>query len=68
MKIAEVRAIAKSMGIRAAATASKADLVREIQKSEGNFACFGSAKEYCDQLDCRWRDDCRTASKAGGAR
>jgi len=36
----------------------KADLIRDIQSAEGNFPCFGSAVDYCDQALCCWRQDC----------
>ena len=34
------------------------ELIREIQRSEGNFDCFGSAQDYCDQPECLFRDIC----------
>ncbi|MDA8433331.1 MAG: 2Fe-2S iron-sulfur cluster-binding protein, partial [Nitrospiraceae bacterium] len=34
-------------------------LVRAIQRAEGNFDCFGSARSgHCSQDDCLWRQDC----------
>jgi hypothetical protein len=33
-------------------------LIRSIQSAEGNSHCFGTAKDYCDQLRCCFRDDC----------
>lgn len=32
--------------------------VRKRQRREGNFDCFGKATDYCDQLDCKYRDVC----------
>jgi len=36
----------------------KGDLIRAIQAKEGNPACFGTAKDFCDQMECCWRSDC----------
>jgi hypothetical protein len=33
-------------------------LIREIQKAEGNFDCFKTASDYCDQWACCFRTDC----------
>jgi len=57
MHIQTIRSIAKDRGIKAGRM-TKADLIRSIQQQEGNFDCFGSAVDYCDQLQCSWRDDC----------
>jgi hypothetical protein len=57
MKMNEVRRLAKAHGIKTNRKA-KDDLIREIQRAEGNFDCFGSAGDYCDQLECRFRDMC----------
>ncbi len=54
----EVRAKAKALGLRTTFGLSKAELIRRIQRAEGNFDCFGSAKDYCDQLECCFREDC----------
>jgi phosphomevalonate kinase len=58
MKIQEIRAIAKQKGVNSARM-KKADLIRSIQRTEGNFDCFGTpAGGGCDQSACAWRDDC----------
>jgi len=57
MNITKVREKAKSLGIKTGKT-RKAELIRQIQAAEGNFPCFGSAKDYCDQWDCAFREDC----------
>ena len=36
----------------------KTDLIRAIQKEEGNCECFGTAEDFCDQDECCWQDDC----------
>jgi len=57
MKMKEVCELAKQLGINSFSK-TKADLIREIQLAEGNFDCFGSAKDYCDQHECRFRRLC----------
>jgi len=58
MKIQRVRSIAKEMGVKSARM-SKGEIIRAIQEAEGNFPCFGTAREgHCDQGDCAWREDC----------
>lgn len=58
MKMEEIRSIAKLHGINPAKL-SKADLIRSIQISEGNFDCFATAcNGECDQAGCLWREDC----------
>lgn len=37
---------------------SKTELIRAIQKAEGNFDCYGTTKGYCNQSSCCWRKDC----------
>lgn len=34
------------------------NLVRSIQRAEGNPDCFRKAEGYCDRLDCSWRAYC----------
>lgn len=66
MKIQELRIIAKARGIRTARM-RKADLIRAIQRAEGNFDCFGSPGEgSCDQLNCAWREDCLPGGRVEG--
>lgn len=68
MKIQEIRAIAKKKGVKFSARMKKPDLIRAIQKSEGNFDCFGTAASgFCDQTECAWLSDCleESATEAG---
>jgi hypothetical protein len=58
MKMQEVRAIAKFWGLKDTFGLSKRELIRRIQRAEGNFDCFGSAADYCDQFQCCFREDC----------
>jgi hypothetical protein len=59
MRLSEIEKKARSAGIKDTWKFSKRDLVKSIQRAEGNFDCFGSASGgYCDQWTCCWRDDC----------
>ncbi len=62
MKMQEIRQKAKSLGIKSFGK-TKVQLIKEIQRAEGNFDCFGTAKDYCDQLDCCFRDLCLNMNK-----
>jgi hypothetical protein len=57
MKIQRIRSIAKEMGVKSARM-SKGEIIRATQEAEGNFPCFGSARDgYCDREDCMWKED-----------
>ena len=59
MKVEEIRQRANRLGIATAARIRKADLIRAIQRAEGNRECFGADWRLgCDQLGCCWRADC----------
>ena len=61
MTLNEVREIAKKKGMKTGKM-KKDELIREIQRKEGNFDCFGSALSgECSQNDCMWRSDCLQA-------
>lgn len=62
MKMQEIRAKAKALGINSFGK-KKAELIREIQRAEGNFDCFGTAQGYCDQQDCCFRSLCFSESQ-----
>ena len=58
MKLQEIKSIAKGKGVNPAHM-KKAELIRAIQRAEGNFDCYGTAKSrQCDQINCFWREDC----------
>ncbi len=57
MKMQDVKAKAKAMGISSFGK-SKVELIREIQRKEGNFDCYGRAVDDCDQSECCFRDSC----------
>lgn len=59
----EIRAIAKQQKIEFAGMA-KIDIIRTLQRKEGNFDCYGTAYDgVCDQLACLWREDCLDVSR-----
>ena len=58
MRLSEIEKKARSMGVKDLWRYSKKELIKIIQRTEGNFECFGTAKGSCSQLACCWRDDC----------
>jgi hypothetical protein len=64
MNIKQISTVAKGLGINPGKI-KKADLIRVIQRTEGNFDCFATAyKGECDQINCSWRSDCLKSSVA----
>jgi len=57
MKMQEIRLMAKKLGVNSFGK-TKTELIREIQRKEGYFGCFGTAEDYCDQLECLFRSPC----------
>lgn len=57
MKIAEVRAMAGKIGVDTGKM-KKPDIIRAIQKKEGNMPCFGTGIIDCAEINCLWRKDC----------
>lgn len=62
MLMEDVREKAKTLGLKTARM-KKIDIIKSIQAAEGNFPCFGTATDYCDQEGCCFREDC--LEKAG---
>ena len=59
----QIRDIAKTYGLKTG-DKSKADMIRAIQRAEGNFDCFGTALNgECDQMACAWRKECLQPKK-----
>ena len=63
MALKELKEKAKNLGIKSKIGMKKADFIRSIQTAEGNFSCFATARDYCDQTSCCWREDCLPVSK-----
>ncbi|MCX5697559.1 MAG: SAP domain-containing protein [Candidatus Omnitrophica bacterium] len=58
MRLTQIEKKAKSVGINNTWKYSRKELIRHIQRVEGNFPCFATAKNHCDQHACLWRPDC----------
>jgi len=63
MKMQEIRTIGKKYGLNPFGK-TKAKLIREIQIAEGNFNCYGTAFEYCDQSKCCFRSICLNGNQS----
>ena len=58
MELNEVKRIAAKRGIKTGKM-KKEEIIRSVQRAEGNFDCFGSAVSgECSQTNCLWRKDC----------
>jgi hypothetical protein len=58
MNLKDIKEMAKQKGIKVGKM-RKHDLVRSIQRAEGNFSCFKTATlGECSQENCLWREDC----------
>lgn len=58
MKLSQIEKRARGLGIKDTWKYSKKELIKAIQRQEGNFDCFGTAINFCDQMSCLWREDC----------
>lgn len=59
MNVTEIKTIARARGIKCAKM-NKTELIRCIQKQEGNTECFNTGQvNSCGQDQCLWRSDCR---------
>jgi hypothetical protein len=58
MNMKDIKGIALKQGVKTGKM-KKDDIIRAIQRAEGNFDCFGTAAtSNCSQSDCLWREDC----------
>jgi hypothetical protein len=58
MTLNEVKAIAKERNLKSA-NMKKTEIIRAIQRDEGNNDCFATGKaNECGQIKCLWRQDC----------
>ena len=57
MKLPDIKKKAQATGVNPGKM-KKGDLIRAIQKAEGNPSCFGTGTSACPYLDCCWREDC----------
>lgn len=58
MRLSDIEKKARTLGLKDTWKYSKKDLIKNIQRKEGNFDCFGNAIDYCDQSACCWINDC----------
>jgi hypothetical protein len=59
MQIKKIKEIAQKKGVTAGGL-SRTDLIRAIQRSEGNSDCFATMHvNDCNQINCLWRTDCK---------
>ena len=58
MRLSEIEKRAKSAGVAETWKHTRKDLIKLIQRSEGNDPCFGTAQGSCMQAGCCWREDC----------
>jgi hypothetical protein len=58
MRLSEIEKKARNLGIKDTWRLSKRDMIRNIQRKEGNFDCFGTARGNCDQWACCWKVEC----------
>ena len=63
MKMGKIKKMAKSLGLKISPEKKKPEVIKAIQRKEGNFDCFGAAMVYCDQGKCLFREDCLVSSK-----
>jgi hypothetical protein len=52
-----IREKAEALSLEHAHLKEKA-IIHAIQIAEGNFPCFLTAKDFCDQVNCCWRAEC----------
>ena len=63
MKIAELRRIARSKGIKSGQK-TKVALIRALQRLEGYNDCFATSYVHqCYQMNSLWREDCLKAAR-----
>ena len=58
MRLNEIEKKARKLNIKDSWKYSKRDLIKEIQRREGNFPCFATTQGSCNQVICCWREDC----------
>ena len=59
MKVQEIKEIAQKMEIPTGKL-KKSELIRVIQRTEGNDECFDTGKAaHCRQDNCLWSCDCK---------
>lgn len=62
MKMQEVHNMARQLGVNSFGK-TKTEVIHEIQRKEGYFDCYGSARDHCDQENCAFRSCCLEKKK-----
>jgi hypothetical protein len=59
MRLSDIEKKARSLGIKDTWKYSKKELIKAVQRAEGNPDCFATpAGISCIQFACCWRNDC----------
>ncbi len=58
MRLSEIEKKARTIGIKDTWKFAKKELIKTIQRREGNSDCFASGRLNCNQMVCCWRSDC----------
>jgi hypothetical protein len=58
MRLSMIEKKARELGIRDTHRLGRKELIRLIQKAEGNVQCFLAGLRECTQVACCWRPDC----------
>jgi hypothetical protein len=59
MTLQELRDMAIERGLELPPCINKVELVRLMQRAEGNLDCFATKRRLeCPELGCLWRHDC----------
>ncbi len=59
MQMKKIKEIAKKKSVTPGKM-GRIDLIRAIQRAEGNFDCFATTYvKECNQVNCLWRVDCK---------
>ena len=56
MRVKGLQKMAKQLGIKTNGL-RKDEMIGMIHSAEGNVDCFGTAVDYCDQMNCPFRKD-----------
>lgn len=66
MRMSEIKKKAKALGVKTLPNMKKEEIIWAIQRKEGNFDCFGTTADYCDQEKCWFKEDCLALTKQEG--
>lgn len=58
MRLTDIEKKARNLGIKDTWRFSKGELIKLIQRTEGNAECFTANGQDCLQTTCCFREDC----------